>query len=882
MCRSRSEQSVASRARFGLTIALALCLVATWAPAAADDDPVIEYLQRHGLTDLVIARLEARFREALGEERIPLAERLAMLYGQMLDETDVEAERAEWERRSRDMLEHVPRANTETLRMTIHKATYLRAERLAELHRLRRASESDRATAVRLMGEVAAAMTESHTLFRDRIRRLETTDVGGGAAAAAMEDQLNQLDQLAMQAAYYAGWARYYQAWLTGATVGLEEAMRLFGHLLHFAGAMPIPEDVPESILAYEHTARAAIGVALCQAQAGRPQTGLAWLDLVEAANSESPRVLAVIPGYRLVILFADGQWASIEALVASWKAQKLLNATLARLLAVLALERSQATGDDQARRLGEQAVNLLAEMGELRQVIEIADVFRLDTLGGDSFILAYVPALKAYEQARAEHGQEEPATDPIHLSLYRSAEEKLSATVQRRDASAWPDATRQARLMIAWSRYFQNHLEQAATLFEEISNQTSGDESESAMWMTIVCRERLSSAGAPSAAANLRRALDSFMARFPSSSRAGRVRLRLATSRSATPSMESVEELLSIPPGSDAYVTARNEAERLLFLLIREAPTTQRLQTAERYLAVALPLLEADERRAFIGTGATDSRQAYLQRARRVLDVLLTRGVARVSEARRILDRLETARAAGLLDLAQVSDELDYRRFQAQILSGGFDEAAKWCEELWRTDPDSAFAQSASRALYAYAVQDWHTFAQDARLEQTLRRVILHGQRSLRSAGDPPSARDAANAPIMINVADAALSLDTIVSGGDAPARELAEQWFDLLIVAQGRHFRVLRGAAIIAEGRDQTEDAITHWRTAMNGSPEAGDEWFEAKFNLIRLLATSEPDRAMEVMSQHILLYPHYGPEPWGERLRTLHSTMKSGGGR
>lgn len=854
-----------------------------WASVRADDDPVIAYLEQHGLTDLVVARLEARFREALGDDRIPIAERLAVLYGRLLDETDDDRERAVWERRSREMLDQVPRANTETLRLTIHKASYLRAERLAELHRLRRASEPERATAVRLMSEAAAVMSESHAHVRERVRRLEAAEVSrSDLESGLIDEQLADLEQMAAQSAYYAGWARYYQAWLTNSTAGLDEALRLLGRLLQFDGALPTPEETPDSVLVGEASARAAIGIALCQAQAGRPQTGLAWLDLVEAANPQSQRLGAILPGYRLVLLFAARQWSTIDSLVNQWRTDQALTVTLVRLLAVLALEQSQLTGEESARRLGEKAVNLLAEMGELRQVIEIADVFRLDTLGGDSFILAYVPAIKAYERAREAHGLEEPAKDPIHLALYKGAEEQLAATVGRRDADQWPDATRNARLLIAWSRYFQNRLEPAAVLFEEIARQTSGDESEAAMWMHIVCREKQAAGGSPSSVANLRRALESFLERYPSSSRAGRVRLRLTVTKSSTPSHESVDELLSIPAGSDAYGAARHEAERLLYLLFREASAASRIQTAQRYLDVALPLLEGDERRAFIAGGDAAVREQYLLRARRVLDVLLARGVARVSEARHILDRLDTARAAGLINLDAIADELDYRRFQAQILSGGFEEAARSCDELWRADPDSAFAQSACRALYTYAVQDWQTFAEGGRLEETLRRVVLYGRRALRAAGDPPDASAPANAAIMINVADAALSIDRMASGGDAEARALAERWFDLLIAAQPRIYRVLRGAAMIAENRRDTALAIDHWRTAMTGSPESSAEWFEAKFNFLRLLAEAEPGRAAEVLRQHALLYPQYGPEPWGERLRALHNRVGRGGDR
>lgn len=344
---------------------------------------------------------------------------------------------------------------------------------------------------------------------------------------------------------------------------------------------------------------------------------------------------------------------------------------------------------------------------------------------------------------------------------------------------------------------------------------------------------------------------------------------------------LSTVDELLAIAPSSDTYAAARNEAERLLYLLVRDAPGDQRIQTAARYLGVALPLLDADERRAFLGGGDTTARDQYLLRARRVLDVLLTRGVARVNDARRILDRLETARAAGLMDLKEVSGELDYRRFQAQILSGGFEEAAKWCDDLWKTDPQSAFAQSASLALYARAVEDWQIMPDDARLDETLRRIVLYGRRALRSAGDPPSPAENANAAIMLNVSDAALTLDAMTNGADTALRTLAETWFAILLEAQPRDFRVLRGAALVAERTGHADEALAHWRLAMSGSPETTAQWYDAKYHFIRLLNTSEPPRALEVMDQHVLLHPDYGPAPWGEQLRTLHEQMKKAGG-
>ena len=45
------------------------------------------------------------------------------------------------------------------------------------------------------------------------------------------------------------------------------------------------------------------------------------------------------------------------------------------------------------------------------------------------------------------------------------------------------------------------------------------------------------------------------------------------------------------------------------------------------------------------------------------------------------------------------------------------------------------------------------------------------------------------------------------------------------------------------------------------------------------MQLLSTTDPSGALALLDQHELLYPNYGTEPYGSKLRTLHVQLKAG---
>ena len=112
----------------------------------------------------------------------------------------------------------------------------------------------------------------------------------------------------------------------------------------------------------------------------------------------------------------------------------------------------------------------------------------------------------------------------------------------------------------------------------------------------------------------------------------------------------------------------------------------------------------------------------------------------------------------------------------------------------------------------------------------------------------------------------------------GDENRGRAALFLFEKLLAKKPRTATFLRSTAILAEKFGTTDRALECWRSLASGSPQASDGWYEAKFRLISLLVATDLPRARQVMDQHKQLYPTFGPDPWGARLRGLDELINT----
>jgi hypothetical protein len=99
-------------------------------------------------------------------------------------------------------------------------------------------------------------------------------------------------------------------------------------------------------------------------------------------------------------------------------------------------------------------------------------------------------------------------------------------------------------------------------------------------------------------------------------------------------------------------------------------------------------------------------------------------------------------------------------------------------------------------------------------------------------------------------------------------------------LLASRPKHAGFLRSTAVLSEKLGEPNKAMECWRTIIAGADQTTALWFEAKYNLIRMLAQSDPGRARQVLDQHKLLNPEFGPEPWGSRLKGLDQSIPQSG--
>ncbi len=333
-------------------------------------------------------------------------------------------------------------------------------------------------------------------------------------------------------------------------------------------------------------------------------------------------------------------------------------------------------------------------------------------------------------------------------------------------------------------------------------------------------------------------------------------------------------ELLLRVPATSDAYPAARDQIARALYTLFRAAGPDARTPAALRYLDIAETLLTTD-----LENASTDDAAASraLARARRLLDALLAMSPPDADRALAVLGRVESLPGA---TEAGAALELAYRRAQIAITTGNATDAEaaiNRLEEMSVGDERAAvYATALRRFLFRRAV-DRHQSVRVAKapseaLAEAARRVALAGRAVL---GQDPDLSDPAIYTAAIYLSDA---LDDLAS---FDANEFARtEALDLRTAAlavrpadAGLLEQVAAGAEIVGR-HNIARDA---WNRRLALLPVGTDEWFETRYRQLRHLAAVDPAEASEVLrSQHRVLYPDYGPPPWGPMLRALDDSL------
>jgi hypothetical protein len=844
------------------------------------------YLGERGLKELLAAHLLRVLQDSPPDQRMGVADRLGQLYVELLDAAVTPAARERWQRRSLELLKTVPEADSFDLRINLTKVTYLRAEEVAERHRLRLASPEEVQEAIGALRTAASAFKDIGVKVHRRVEGYERREAAGrDDDAAFVKAALADSRRLRSLAMYYAGWSHYYLAFLEDRPQGIDDAVSELGWLLNSGGKPASVERLPASLLRYEHVARAALACALCESQRGNDDTALRWLDALEHGESVAPAVLSQVFARRLDVLCRARRWADVELIVRrarQGEPPKPLPVGESRLLAVLALDaldrdRVMPRARETVQKLADAGIADLIALGEVRQVLDLASRYGTATLSETGFVSNYVRGLQSYDRARAAHqksGQnpEEPSTQDAVRNAYAQAAATLGVSLTDPESARFPEEKANAGIVLGLALYYGNDLVRATDQFEQVF-QSAGDakRSEEALWLAAVALDKAVESGRPSLAERRDRICTLYLRTYPKTDRAARLLLRLASAGLVTEE-DAVATLLSVAPESSLYESARRQAALLLYSMFRRARSSDRDAAAARFARVAEEAIEFDRARAQ-GADEAASRQAVkdvVTRARQVLDAVLGMSTPDVERAARVFTLLDdVARYAGS-DLSAVKDELAFRRLQFALARGEETDITSRLDELYAMG--GRFADAAARLLYRRALSAWNAHPEDP---EAARQVVRHGLMVVGQFGsDARTLADATVYTLYDTTASAAAMLWE--KHADTTMRDVALRLDKVLLAAGTRTATVLRRLARLSESTGDVQGALDAWRGLLGGLPDGGTGWYEARYESLRLLAAVDPARAREALDQHRLLHPEWGPAPWGARLKELNERV------
>lgn len=867
------------------------------------EEAIETYLAERGMNELLAIHLQRELDLAPARDRVEIAERLGSLYALLLEQaTDVD-ERRVWEDRSRELLAAVPGAQSHELRLNLAKVRYLGVEGIVERSRLKLASVEEEEEAKRVLRDVRPVFGEMGRELHRRVEQLENQESRGRVEDwSNLERALSEARRLRSLAMYYAGWSEYYLSVLTGNQARAEEALAHFGWLLNASiGQAPELERLPMNTLRFEHVARAAIGTALAYSERGEDQKALDWLDTVATSSEVSADIKAQILSRRLVILAAATRWADMERAVDLRRRRSRdgergsLTVGEARLLAVLTLEAMETgAARDQAvalvRHLAESALAELVSSGEVGHVLSLVNRYGTAPIGDQGFIVLYVRGLQAYDQARTLHEEvdieaNEPTSVARVANRYIDAAEALLAATGSADASTFADERANAGLIAGYAMYYADRASDAADLLESTYHENpDAPKAEDALWLAIVALDRAVTEGDATERERLAALATLYLGRYPGHERAARL-LLIKSVTGVIDDEAAVEILLDVDFDAPIYESARRQAARQLYRLYRRAPSADRDFAALRFIDVGEQVLRLEEQ--VVRTSPDDAEamaagERIVALARQLLDAMLGLSVPDVARTEPIFRALQDVSVKLSIDTSELSAEIIFRQLQVALAQDDVEAINDRLTELRAIG--GRYASAADRLMYRRAYDKWTRAPHEAALAE---QVVQHGLRLLRQFDDDAAALED---PVVFGVHDTVASAAAAVwrLTDDDRMLDIALELDEKVILAGRRVPGVLTRFAELAEAKGRVADALDAWRTLLSGYEAASDDWYEARYQSIRLLLEIDPERARVTMNQHTVLYPEYGPEPWGDQLRALDELIPQpqpvdgGGGR
>jgi hypothetical protein len=848
---------------------LLLAMALLWITPLAHGDEVAAWLESRGFTRLLAQHYEDQLPSLRGEDLTEGAQRLARLYAQLLLDAKDRTERTWLEARGQQLLKMIPAGEADDLRVELINGRYMVAEDIAERHRLRLDELGEVGGAI----ESLTGIIEELELIRSRTAAavkssFRSVDRGTRFRATSRRQRLSRQSQLLHRTEYLLAWSLAYRAWLADDTADAAAAETLFAKILELESGNVVPENVSVDRRSEDSVAWSVLGMAFCRSMTRSTTTAMQWFNLLEVQQVPES-VAQVLPAWRLAVLLEAMDLDRVELLLDELGADGgVVSTSWWRLVAVYALERLSASG---ARELADRAIAALASRNALDHLYDLVERYGETLAGDEGFALAYARGVLEYKTAQDLAGDTEGQISDEARASYRAAGVLLERAMAEQDRTRWSEALAGCARLLGWCRWHAESFASSRDAFLLSAGEGIDPTQEESFWMAIVCQDRLVREGADGEAGPLLSALmDEYMRRWPNGTRAGTLAVRRVDE--IEPSFEAVDTLEQVRTDDPAWHDAQQRASQMLYSLFSNGSRSDRLKAGTRYLVIALPLLSEDSNLA-ISDAAAAGR--CLARSRRVLEVALDEQLLRLVAAEAALASVQRRSQFPMEVPEGFEQELVYRQLQIMLAREDIETAERLALGLFDEDGAGLWSRLAARAIFRQAIDHWNAAEAGEDSRGSIRRVSEWGTRILE---EQSTLAEVLDSPGMMAVASnvARAGLVRWEGSGDATLGRATLELYGLLLSLHPRNQQFLRGCALLSAAFDDEMESVRCWRVLLSGTTAGSASWFEARTHQVELLAVLDPERARLVLQQHHVLYPHWGPAPWGQRIRAVQESL------
>lgn len=875
MCRHRAKSPI-NRAPMAAIIAL-VCGALAWTSSSAlgvnaDENiesdelqALTEWLSQAELTDLLAVVLSEHL--AKSPTTAPLIEaRLVDAYVRLLASASDEDRVLDLRSRITKFLSPARGAYEAVLRLALARSEY----RIA-LHDIEKLGRGVVDPALASRAEAALARTieplsKLETLLAECIDNQQRR--AGGAEEADRVASLLAADecmQQRLQVQFVRAWCHYWALWLGRTTPPPtwqregEQLIQEWSALLETGKPFPEPSDTSVDLRGEEYYAQSILGMALTKNLMAGPATAQPWFELLEDSGVWSG--LRNITPWRLQAAIDAGAYDAASRLLDSDSS----DLTCAQIVGAALRGCDQSKSSAPALVLAEHALVFAANAGELSAVRTLAT--RVPQLAqGDGFAPALARGVEAYELGRAS------ADNSRKRAQFERAESELVRAV----AQAPPDAQTRSAVeeLLAWARMGCGHLCDASDAFVRAAEQIGGARAEQLLWMATqsaksgACADQQGVIGARGYA--LAR---EYLRAFPDGDHATDAAAALASDPQAHRDDLLVDALLQRAIQPLASRAIREAASSLIYQRFRAAHAADRGYEARRLLTIG---------RSDANDWPSDSIDIVV---RQQLEAALDPAVEQAEIAAALLAAVQSRYSPGTEPL-ELRAEFAVRRLALALVRddpagaiAAIEIARETSDVTWRPIAESLFVRGIERMIVRGKVQP------EILVEGML--ALVSARRSLfdaaRRSGDSRKA-DAAHLTLGIDLLRAAKALrmsgdPSTAAARDGRASDLAR---DALAIARevlnhrlddAQAFALMADAAMACGEFDAAIEALSR---LVGGLPAQSDAWFERKADFCEMLARSDPAQAKQVLAQHAVLIPQWGPGTAGERLRALANQL------